>query len=196
MKLISLAETKTLLPQTGTAYDALITLIIEGNSALVEKHLNRYLKKQARTERYSGGSRYYWLPAFPVDPSAELVVVEDGVELVEEQDYAVNKTTGQIEFLVATTKRVPMPISITWTGGFDETTVGVSPNQETVLVVPDAIRLATYLQTNYVYRRKDKLGLETVELGNMGSVALQGVMSLIPEVKKLLESERRLPQSV
>lgn len=198
MKLITLAKLKTLLPQPGTAHDALLTLLIEGYSLKVEQHLNRKLKKEARTQGFRGGSRAYWLPAYPIDSGEDFIVVEDGVTLTEDDDYFVDYTSGMVEFASRTTTRTPKPVVFTWTGGFVEEAVDVGEGQtETVIRVPESVELATYLQVNYVYRRRDKLGLDTVNLGNnLGSVGLQGLTGLVAEVRNLLHPERRFPSQL
>lgn len=191
MRLIKVADLKILLTQTTSSFDALLGLLVNSYSAAFEQYLNRKLKKEERTQRFMGGGLQYQLPAYPVDPDAELLVIEDSSALDINEDFFIDYETGLIDFDFRITQRTARPLEITWTGGFP-----VAQTQEDgkdVVIVNETIRAAMYMQVNYVFRRRDKLGLEAVNLGDMGSVSVQGHMGLIPEVKQVLSGERRLP---
>lgn len=191
MRLITVAETKTLLAQTTSNFDALIGLLVDSYSVAFEKYLNRKLKKEERVQRFMGGGLQYQLPAYPVDPEAELLVSEDSSTLDLNEDYFIDYESGLIDFDRRITQRTSRPLEITWTGGFPA--AGSQEDGKDVLVVNDTIKAAIYMQVNYVFRRRDKLGLEAVNLGDMGSMTVQGHMGLIPEVRQILSGERRLP---
>lgn len=182
MQLVSLADVKSFLEKTDTTHDALITAIIEYYSQDFENRLNRLLKKQARTMRFDGGKRVYSLPAYPIDTAASITVKVDDVTRTKDDDYFVYDEEGLIEFRWSTPMTEPRNVEITWTGGYAEVSG--------VITVPDDLKNACKIQSAYLFRRRNDLGLTSISMPD-GSVSVSNPADLLPEVKSVLSRYRR-----
>lgn len=78
--LLTLAETKVFLKQTGTGNDTIVTGLITRASAWLETLTGRKLKAQTFTNlRFSGQGRKLYPPAWPIDATASVTVKLDEI---------------------------------------------------------------------------------------------------------------------
>lgn len=185
MMLVSLGDLKEFLGITTTQFDTLLTNIIEGMSAQMEKRLNRGLRSEERTRAFPAGLAVYSLPAYPVDTSAPLTVTVDGVARTQGVEFRLWAESGMMEFREPTLATFPGDVQITWTGGYVETAG--------VLQVPDDLRAAAQAQCSYLFRRRDDLGLTSVSMPD-GSVGISAPAGLLPGVEQVLGLYRRHPR--
>lgn len=195
MRLVSATDLKALMELEGTNYNTIMGFLADGASTDIETYLNRELKKEARTKNFQGGSRHYWLPAYPVDSVATLTVIEDDITLVKDEDFFIDYDSGQIEFLNEVSKREPNILKITWTGGYAATSITDADSKTVdVLAVPDSIKMAMFIQTSYLFRRRKSYGIEVLQMRGLGSTqSIEGMRGLVPEAKRVIQKERRLP---
>jgi hypothetical protein len=189
MRLISLTDVKSFLEITNNNHDLLLSKIIERVSKRIESFLNRLLVKQERTVYRNAGKRYYYLPAYPIDESATLTVVCDGVTQTKNTDYFVWSDEGLIEFQkdAIPSYQDPKEVVITWTGGY--ATSGEGDTE--CLAVPEDIQDAALKQVVYNYRRRKDIGVSSISMPD-GSVTKMPIdASLLPEVKDELIKYRR-----
>lgn len=192
IKLVSTTDVKDFLEidRSKITFDSLLDLLIRSNSKRVETYLNRDLKKESRTKYFNAGRTKYSLSAYPIDTSGTTTTalsVYDGSSLLTvNSDYYVWDAEGVIEFYTAPVYCEPRQIKIIWTGGYTEAITG-----EKLLSVPDDLRFACLLQTAYVFRRRNELGLQSISLAD-GSINSVSSGEFIPQVKGILKSYRRL----
>jgi hypothetical protein len=175
---------KVFLDKTDTTHDALLDVIIDQVSARIETELNRKLTKQVRTEFFNGGMRYYYLSAYPIDSGTLPVIKVDGTTKTKDSDYWVWDEEGLIQFQTAPSASKPQIVEITWTGGYTETAG--------VLSVPDDLARAALMQGSFDFRRRIDLGSSSVGMPD-GSVSVQSPASLLDEVKKIIQTYRKVP---
>lgn len=184
MKLIGLQELKSFLEKTDTEHDSVLLMLIEMVSKRMETFLNRDLTYQTKTEKlYGDGFTMYQVRAFPVDTSQPYSVKRDGYLMKDGSDYFLDPDNGLITFITPVYSR-PLGLEISYTGGYRE-------GAEGILMVPDDIRKACLYQTAYEFRRRHELGATSITMPD-GSMQIQPV-SLLPEVKSILQHHRRQP---
>ena len=181
IKLISLDALKIFLEEDNSDFNDQLEQMIPLVSAQIETYLNRELKEEARTEYYSGGRRYYYVNAYPINASPAAIVVEDNVTQTEDSDYYVFNKDGLIEFQYETNNWRPKIIKIIWTGGYTEA--------DGVLAVPDDIKQACILQCAYVFKRRRDLGNSGASSPN-GNISYVQAIDLLPNVKQILSMHR------
>lgn len=184
MKLCSVADLKVYLEKPDNQQDTLLGMIIDQVSQRIETALNRKLTKVARTEKFNGGRRLYYVAAYPIDEALALTVVVEGVSKVKDTDFFVEPTSGLIEFWLETVFTKPRGVVITYTGGFATDT----PTQ--LVSAPDDLKRAALLQAAFDFRRRKDIGLSSVTMPD-GSVAVESPASLLPEVKSILKAYRK-----
>ena len=182
IKLISLDALKIFLEGDTADFNDQLEQMIPLVSAQIETYLNRELKEEARTKFYSGGRRYYYVDAYPINASPAAVVLEDDVTQTADSDYFVFEEDGLIEFQYQTSDWRPKIIKITWTGGYTEDSDGV-------LAVPDDIKQACILQCAYVFKRRRDLGNSGASTPN-GNISYVKAIDLLPNVKQILSMHR------
>jgi hypothetical protein len=181
MQLASVDDVKYFLEKTDSDHDTLLDLLLTNVSARIEQFLNRKMHKEARTEYFSAGRSIIYLPAYPIDLSAALSVIDSTETLTINDDYYVWEDEGKIEFYSVPLYVEPKQITITWTGGY-----------LTYATVPAAIQHAVILQTSLIFKRRQNIGNSGVSLPD-GSISMMVTESLLPEVKDILKSYRRIP---
>lgn len=181
MLLAPLSNTKLFLEITATTHDTLLSLLLAQISKRIETFLNRDLEKKARTLYFDAGRKMYFLPAYPIDSSAVLTVVNDTTTQVLNTDYYIWYDEGHIEFTSIPSYTRPKQIAITWTGGYTNT-----------LAVPQDIQMATIMQVAFVFRRRKDIGLSSIQMPD-GSLSVNAPTELLPEVKAVLKSYRKTP---
>lgn len=181
IKLISLDDLKIFLEGDTANFNDQLNQLIPLVSSQIETYLNRSLKEEARTEYFSGGRRYYYLAAYPINTSPAVVVLEDNVTQSVDSDYFIFEDDGLIEFQYQTSDWRPKIIKITWTGGYAET--------GRVLAVPNDIKQACILQCAYVFKRRRDLGNSGASSPN-GNISYTAAIELLPNVKHILSLHR------
>ena len=189
IKLISIDDLKTFLEEDDADFDAQLNQIIPQVSSQIETYLNRELKEAARTEYFSGGRRYYYVSAFPINPSPAPIVTEDDVTQTDNEDYFIFENDGLFEFQYETNNWRPKIIKITWTGGYAEVDVDEGEGEELVLSVPDDMKQACIQQCAYVFKRRRDLGHSGVSTPN-GNISYTAAIDLLPNVKTILDPHR------
>lgn len=181
IKLISLADLKTFLEEEDDDFADLFNQIIPQVSSQIETFLNRRLKEEARTQYFSGGRRYYYVDALPINPSPAPVIEEDSVEQNPNDDYYTFEEDGLFEFQYETSNWRPKIIKITWTGGYAEA--------DGVLAAPDDMKQACLQQCAYVFKRRKDLGSSGVGTPN-GNISYTGDIKLLTNVKDILSPHK------
>ena len=181
IKLIALTDLKTFLEEEDADFDDLFAQIIPQVSSQIETYLNRSLKEEARTEYFSGGRRYYYVSAFPINPSPAPIVAEDYVTQTDNEDYFIFENDGLFEFQYETSIWRPKIIKITWTGGYAES--------DGVLAVPDDMKQACIQQCAYVFKRRRDLGNSGTSTPN-GNISYTAALDLLSNVKTILGPHR------
>jgi len=185
MKLVEPEKVFRYLGGDSARYYELIDEIITGLTARFENFCNREFSKAERTIYYNGGRKYYYLPAYPIDLSANLEVTVLGTTYTKDSEYYVWEEDGLIEFVTAPTVSLPKSVKIIWTGGYTVRTDGV-------IQVPDALQRACILQTAFEFRRRNDVGITSVSMPD-GSITVDSPTELLPEVRRILRQYRRYP---
>ncbi len=179
-----------------TVHDGLITLIIQQVSARIETYLDRLLKAEERTVYYDSGPDTFFLQAYPIDIEETFTVTLDGVAQVLttddiDGDFNLYAVEGKIFFPCGTGGISPQALKIVYTGGYAEDPIAEGEDTG-VLAVPDDLARACLMQVMFDFRRRNDLGLSSVSMPD-GSVSVaQGPSGLLPEVRYILKSFRRL----
>ena len=188
MKLLPLSTFKTLAGVAGTSDDTLLALLLDYVSGRIERHLNRTLTYAQYTETFKPIGRTYFVKAYPIDTGQSLTLV-DYQTTVSSSDFQVSADRGKIELKWREWFHLSdsdfESCSVTYYGGFQSSGSG----DEAALQSYDRWRLATYLQTHYLFKNRQELGLTSLSLGG-GSIALAPA-KLLPEVESILSEDRR-----
>lgn len=199
MQLITVTNLKLFLDdKKDTQHDRMLEIIINGVSDMIQTHLNRYLSKAQYTHYFEadGLSTLFYLPAYPViitsgvNPITFTVTVNEDVQEIND-DFFLREDEGLIRFYTPPLYVQPKGIKVEWTGGYD--LIDDSSDDDGSLDVPDAVKLAAYLQCSYMYRRRNDIGISTLVLPD-GSIKKSGKSyRLLPEVVSMLVNYRRVP---
>lgn len=181
IKLISEEDLKLFLEEDNTDFDVQFTQLIPQVSAQIETFLNRELKEEARTKYFSGGRRYYYVNAFPINISPTPIVLEGDVTQNPNDDYYTFEEDGLFEFQYNTATWKPKMVKITWTGGYAAV--------EGVLTVPDDIKQACIMQCAYIFKRRRDLGNSGASTPN-GNISYTAAVKLLPGVLELIIPHR------
>ena len=203
--LCTTAQYKSLTGLTGTAQDALLTIIIEGVSQDMAAYAGllaggvSMLEKGDWTHYLSPESpcKQLWLPARPVVSvtSVKEAYYEgfaDADALTADEDYQLAAATGRIT-RVGLWLAGERTVQAVYTAGFTPPDVseadGYSQGAGEVLL-PDDIRLRAMQQSAFEYGRRDKLGLTGagVQGGSFSSYARD---ELLPAVKQTMARYKR-----
>jgi len=187
IQFVSVADLKALLEISDSDRDSLLTTIIQLTSAEMESYLNLQLKKQERTMKFNGGRTIYFLPAYPVDLTQDFTVTVAGAAMIKDSDYYVLDDIGIVRFIYSPLDFPPWAVSITWTGGYVEST-----GNEKVLAVPDKLKKACLYQCRYEFTRRRDWGLQSESLPS-GNVNIYKPADFLPDVKAILDSMRAFP---
>lgn len=163
------------------SHSSLLKNLQEGITKRFETYMGREFEKKERTEKFDGGTPYFQLKAFPIDTGETITVTEDGITLVENDDYYVRAEEGVIEFGREASETYPLNIVITYTGGY---TIASE-----VIAVPDDLKRACVYQTAFEFRRRKDLGASAVNMGD-GSMSISKPTELLKDVKLTLDSYR------
>lgn len=197
-RLCTLADVKDRLGlSSGTEYDTLINRIIAGLTAVFEREVRRPLLLTAAdsTEYYTGDGPFLQVDRYPVAALTSIKVATDYVftsaeALVADTDYRLLRSgeKGILHRLYMDWEDQPDCIQIVYRGGY--CSAGVTPGTgETAL--PADLREAAILQSAFLFKRKDDIGLSSVSYDG-GSISKFSALDLLPLVKDILGNYRKL----
>ena len=199
MKLITVEGLKSFaeIRDSAAATTTLLGIIVDATSARIQTHLNRNLTLAQYTEYFEAGfsRRKFYASAYPIVISANqpFVLTDNGTVLTIDDDFYLRQEDGLIEIDLAPIFVVPRQIKAVYYGGYDVVDDSTSLN-DGALDVPDDMRLAAYMQCSYMYKRRNDLGLTSINIGGGGfSIAKMPAVELLPDVKAILRNFRRVP---
>jgi len=193
----TLSDAKDRLGLTDTDHDQLINRIILGIDALFNGFVNRSLLVTPTdvTENYTGCGRQLQLKRYPVVAitSIKQSVIYDfdsADALVENSGYRlVNSGRNGIIYSMYGTSWLDTPdcIQVIYRGGY--CAAGQTPGTGEA-AMPADLREAAILQTTFVFKRKDDIGLTGVSFDG-GSISKSAPIKLLPMVEQILKKYRR-----
>jgi len=196
-RICTLADVKGRLGISDTDHDDTINRIISGLTTLFETHCERPLLLNAAetTEYYTGKGGYLQLHRYPVvsitSIKESLTYDFDGASaMVENTDYRLSKAglNGVVVSLLCDWSSDPDSIQVVYNGGY--CSAGQTPG-EGEWALPADLREAAIEQASFIFKRKDDLGLSGVGFEG-GSINKFSPMDLLPMVRKILDSYRRV----
>lgn len=174
---------------TGTKQDTLIGQLISVYSASIEKHLGRWVQETARTEQFDiqPGQQRVYLKGFPVTTFTSVKHADDrdfdAVDAIDSGNYYLDEARGCLTFDGYYLAPGPGVLQVVSTGGMGADTADFISNFP-------AVAQACDMQVAYVLTRARNLGTVNVST-SPGSVAYEGAVNLLPEVKRILDQYRR-----
>lgn len=176
--------------------DAAIKDIIRGVSGMFDTYCNRILLLNSTdaTEYYDGEDDILMVQRFPVVSVTSLTESAEGTydwdnetALTEDEHFRVLNELGIIRRLNGNKFMTGIDtIRLVYTGGYCAAGVTAGTG-ETAL--PDDLREAAIMQSQFVFKRRDDIGL-TATSGQGMSITKFSAMSLLPMVKSTLERFR------
>ena len=195
MRLITVYNLKAFMEKVDSQHDRMLEIIIEGVSDVIQNHLNRYLTKAEYTHYFEadGVRNKFYLPAYPIDLTEDFTVTVNDEEQTINDDYFVRENDGLITFYSPPLYTEPKGVQVVWTGGYE--LIDDSSDESGTLDVPDTIRLATYMQCSYMYKRRNDIGLFYFTLPNGRLRKDPKPRKLLPEVTAMLLNYRRTAEA-
>lgn len=196
MKLTTIRRVKMFLEDktgSGGLFDDLLTMIVEWESAKIERACNRYFEHNSYTEYRDAGKTKYYLPAYPIienEASEPLIVTVDTAVQVQSTDFYLWPEKGLIEFYSPPTYTKPRQVKFVWTGGYRPITT--DGDLYGALAVPGPLEMAAVMQSAHVFRRRNDLGVAAVTMPD-GSIATPYSGDILPQVKKIIKQYYRSP---
>lgn len=143
-----------------------LTLIQESVVAAIERHLNRELELDTRTETNFIYSATTMIPvkALPIVSITSVTIDGDTTTEYKKRSYGI-----QLDLCTDNSE-----VIVTYEGGIED--------------VPSAIKRAALLQTVYEYQNKDSIGIENVS--TEGGSITKPELGLLKEVKMLLQKHK------
>jgi hypothetical protein len=189
--------------QEQTDYDELLQRIGKAVAGDFEGRCDRKFGRLASdTCEFSADRTYHIVPRYPLE-SVLLVEIRysvgEGWEEIAGTDFNIRSASGRIEFGYLLGSYLEL-IRLTYTGGyFFETLEPDDVGYPTAVpagsvAIPDDLKLAWLNQSKFVFERRDKLGMSTIN-NEGGSVSLAGgvlkPLTVLPEVEEILVRYRR-----
>jgi hypothetical protein len=192
--LSTLAALKIALGIQDPVDDTNLTRLIESVQGRFEAHLRRRLARGARVEYFDGGVSCLELEQWPIEAMTSVHVSSDqdwGADnLVAATDYRRNDLRGLVWYGTAGTSAWPegiQNIRVAYDGGYVSAGSVAAAGQ---YAVPEEIRAAFEMQTQYEWRNRENLGRQSVNAAG-ASIALAPA-ELLPAVIQALAPHRRL----
>ncbi len=199
MKLITVDGLKAFaeIRDTSVGTATLLDIIVTSVSARIQTYLNRNLTLANYTEHFNAGygRKKFYVSAYPIviDNDRPFILTDNGSQMTLNSDFFLREDEGLIEMNTAPVFIVPNQIKVVYYGGYPIIDDSTSLNDGT-LAVPDDIKLAVYMQCSYMYKRRNDLGLTSINIGGGGfSIAKMPAVELLPEVKSILRNFRHVP---
>lgn len=192
VEITTLATIKSILGITSATNDVIISRFVTQVSALIGTFIGRHVEQKDRTEffRVERDQQLFFLKGYPVDTGQTFEVRNDFSRkfptgsIIDADNYAVDDEDGILEIDRVTLESGPRSLRVQYTGGLATTTAGVTT------AFPD-LALAAEIQAKWLFKRKDDDGLTAVSAEG-GSITAFPDLTLVPEVKRILESHRRI----
>jgi hypothetical protein len=181
----------------GSEFDAMLTRIIDSFSAIAKTYTGRTLLAPAidATEYYTGVGNFLQVMAYPVIAITSVKEASDydyaaADALVANTDYRlVNAGLKGILYRLWTNwLDLPDCVQIVYRGGY--CAAGVTPSTGEH-ALPADLREAAIEQVSFIFKRRDDIGLSSNSFQG-GSINVFSSMDLLPMVKQILDSYRRL----
>jgi len=196
-RICTLADVKGRLNIADTGNDAAINAIISGLTGVFETHCGRPLLVNAAdvTEYYTGRGSYLQLRRYPIvsitSITESLTYDFDGAAaMIANSDYRMVNAgrKGIVYSLLCDFSDYQDSIRFIYRGGY--CSAGQTPG-EGEYFMPADLREAAIEQASFIFKRKDDIGLSGVGFEG-GSISKFSPMDLLPMVKKILDSYRRV----
>jgi len=180
----------------GDDFDTVITRIITSIEGIFNSYTKRKLiiTEEDVTEYYSPEGNYLQLNRWPVIDITSLKQALDydfdnADEFDEDDGYRLvnSGANGIIYFPIYRPIEIPDSIQAIYRGGF--CSAGQSP-AEGEFTMPADLREAAILQSTFIFKRRDDIGLSGVS-SQGGSISKFSDMELLPMVKVILDGYRR-----
>lgn len=183
--LVTLADQKAYLGETGSSYDTILVSLIDAVSELFNKYTGRNLTKRTYTTEYLDGSGDpdLLLPWYPVITLTS--VYEDDALLVEgrDNDFVLYSAEGMLRRMSGVWLESPKAVKITLTAGY--IAIPVSPE---VATLPLDLKLAAQMQVAAEWKKWQKKDWgESSRTFPDGSITKFQDAPLLPEVKAILD---------
>lgn len=203
MSLASLTQLKARLGITDTNDNTLLTAILAGVSAQIERYADRSFEQQDVDAEYidvpRGDIETLALKIFPV---VSITAVTEALykdhasadELTEDEDFFCDYARGLLHRAGTTWLAGRMTVLVEYEGGYvtPDTQAGVGWTLGTgEIVMPADLVEAAIQQASFVYQRRHSLGL-TSESVSGGSISAYATDELLPAVKQTADRYRRL----
>ena len=210
MEATTLARVKTLLDLSGTTQDAVLSQLIAGTSARMEKFMDRPLHYTARTEEYDLKARQkvVFLRAYPLANQAAITSVKiasnwdfAAATAVDSSDYHVDTDSGALHFNYSPVTRylndnmgtAYNAVQVVYSGGFAVEDGGALT---TFLAAFPDVAFACETQVVAEWRRRDDPGAQSTKTSSYGKSNFEapvgGSMRLLPDVVDILTPYRRM----
>lgn len=186
-----------------TTYDEALTVLGRGVARSFDRYCHRqFVRAVSTTEDFRAGTDALLLSRYPVESVASVASKEAGESSFTTQSGVVdtlNETSG-ILMLLAEVGTERGLLRVTYTGGYwvdtSDDDSGTLPTGATAL--PKDVQMGWLLQCQQVWQSRDALGIKFAE-GEGGGGLLNtrlGILSLVPEVKQILEPYQRWEMSL
>ena len=164
-------------------YDYILSTLITSVSKRFESYCNRIWDNNSGndvTEYFSGDGSTDFVIVKRV-PIASITTLHDDPDreynsddLIAAADYTYYADEGRIQLDGIRFLKGLNNVKVTYKGGY------------TVATVPGDLKLACILQTTFVFKMRDKLGISSIS-SQAGSVSMYSPVELLPEVKQTLD---------
>lgn len=194
--LCTLEDLKTRLG-LGSEQDAMLTRIIASFAAIAKTWTGRTLIAPAAdaTEYYTGCGEFLQVTAYPIIGITSIKEAADydyanATALVANTDYRLVKggLRGVLHRSWCDWLALPDGIQIVYRGGY--CAAGVTPSTGEY-ELPDDLREAAIEQCSFIFKRRDDIGVSSNSIQG-GSINVFANMDLLPMVKQILDSYRRV----
>ena len=191
------------IPVSDTKWDVYLAGLIQLYSREFAREMDRYLKRQARTEYFKSiyGQRYLWLPGWPISVTGGVPVLAIynsnhnppvwSNALIYQEDYEVfwdENGFGKVEFIPWKTViyEGPKNLKVVYTGGMAADTAGFA-------TAYPALVQALLTQVQFHYQLRDRLAVASVSEGMGQSVSYTQLkpLKLLDGVKEILQGYKR-----
>ena len=198
MSVTALARVKTRASITSTKFDAMLTQIIDGLTALFERQTNRtLLRAEGIVALFDGGRAVIGpLKALPVEAITEIKEDANPVDfgsvtaMIDGTDFIANPDGGLITRLPRGVKWLAgiRNVRVTYTGGY--VAAGAVP-QVNQAAMPEDLQEAATMQAVHLWKYRDQLGVASISADGT-SLGLPPA-ELLPAVRQVLKGDRRFP---
>jgi hypothetical protein len=181
----------------GSEFDAMLTRLIDSFAAIAKTYTGRTLIAPAAdaTEYYTGLGQFLQVMAYPIIAVTSIKEAADydytnAEALTANTDYRL--VNGGLKGVLYRTwgnwLDLPDAVQITYRGGYCAAGVTPSTGEHEL---PADLREAAIEQVCFIFKRRDDIGLSSNSFQG-GSINVFASMDLLPMVKQILETYRRL----